>query len=383
MIKKWLHYFYVLSVIILITYVIIIFFYSKNNRIYINNVTFLYLKNQLIKSKQKELEIFKQLLNNEFKLLKSKTKDYEIEKIKEKIKTIKEIINTLSLINKGNFFIFINNYLSKINLNFKLDVLNEKKEIIASTNLLNVGNKEKLKCDPFKNYGNCEINNNNFYYYVIYIPSLKVYLLAKKKFTYDLNQYYKTLLLTLKSFPDIIIPGVKGKMDNNHFYIFDKFKPLNLFFGVGINYKTLENFPKKFTKKTSQYLFKRFLELTFLMSLIMFIYLSLSTYILFKLKNISGKIEKESFYDKLTNLYNRKGLDKFYDQNKTLLILDLDNFKYINDTFGHKKGDEILIKFTKLLKEYFEGDIIGRWGGDEFIILTDKTKEKIKRIIEK
>lgn len=58
----------------------------------------------------------------------------------------------------------------------------------------------------------------------------------------------------------------------------------------------------------------------------------------------------------------------------------MDNFKYINDTFGHERGDEILIKFSKLLKKYFEDDIICRWGGDEFIVLTDKNKENIKKL---
>lgn len=382
MIKKWLYYFYILSIVVLIAYLIMIFLYFKENRKYVTNISSFYLEQQLIEEKYKELDIVKNVLKNEYNLLKNENKKHEIEKIKQKVRTLKDIIESFSLLNKKDFYIFINNYLSKTKLDFELNILNNKKEIIASTELYDIGEKKELKCDPFKNYGNCEIYNG-FYYYLTYLPNVKLYFVVKKKLSYDVNEFYKTIILTLKSFPDIIVPNIKGKMNHNYFYLFDEFKPLNLFFGIGIDYKKLENFPKKFTKETCEFLFHHYLKLTFFMSLVMLIYLLISTYIFFKLKNMSIQIEKENMYDKLTNLYNRKGLEKYYDENKTLLILDLDNFKYINDTFGHEKGDEILIKFTKLLKEYFEGDVIGRWGGDEFIVLTNKTKEKVKRIIEK
>lgn len=79
--------------------------------------------------------------------------------------------------------------------------------------------------------------------------------------------------------------------------------------------------------------------------------------------------------DSLTALYNRtyfvekvKNLllntfDQFY-----MLFIDIDNFKTINDTLGHKTGDELLVTFAKTLVETFKGQIISRYGGDEFVV---------------
>lgn len=61
-----------------------------------------------------------------------------------------------------------------------MDILNNKKEIMASTELFDIREKKALKCNPFKNYGSCEVDNNRFYYYVVYMPNIKAYLVAKK-----------------------------------------------------------------------------------------------------------------------------------------------------------------------------------------------------------
>ena len=98
-----------------------------------------------------------------------------------------------------------------------------------------------------------------------------------------------------------------------------------------------------------------------------------------------NEFKQKARFDKLTNLYNREGFETEFKKVKygTLLILDLDNFKYINDTFGHEKGDEILKEFAWQLNKYFKEDLIGRWGGDEFLIATNKDKKLIKEIAEK
>ena len=87
-----------------------------------------------------------------------------------------------------------------------------------------------------------------------------------------------------------------------------------------------------------------------------------------------------SLVDELTGLYNRRGFMALAQQQlKTanrvkkgifLLFTDLDNMKWINDTLGHREGDQALIEIAQALKETFrESDVIARVGGDEFAVL--------------
>jgi len=382
MIKKWLYIFYISSIFVLLIYLILIFFYSKKEREYIFNKNLVIIEKFLIHEKEKEINTIKKILENEYNTLLKNYKKHQIEKIKKELTSLEKILEIISIVDKKSFFILINNLFEKYNFHFDVMIVN-KEIVVASNNFIQIGKKIKLKCNPFKNYGSCEIVNNNYFYYVKYIPSLKNYLIVKSTIPSPKKEYFKSLIFTLKSIPDIIVPKIKGKMDVNHFYIFEEFKPLKLFFGVGISYKELKNYPKEFVKEMDDFLFYNYLKLIILMSGIMITYLTISTFLFFKIKGIGFQIEKETMIDKATNLLNRKGIDKYFREDKTLLLIDLDNFKYINDTFGHKKGDETLVYVANLLKEYFKGDIIGRWGGDEFIIFTNKSHEKIKRIVNK
>ncbi|MYL35163.1 EAL domain-containing protein [Pontibacillus yanchengensis] len=95
------------------------------------------------------------------------------------------------------------------------------------------------------------------------------------------------------------------------------------------------------------------------------------------------KLNYMAYHDKLTGLANRdllaERLKKELDQNVfgAILFLDLDRFKLINDTFGHDKGDELLIQVSNRLKQVCpEDSLIGRQGGDEFIILLSKVNKE-------
>lgn len=102
--------------------------------------------------------------------------------------------------------------------------------------------------------------------------------------------------------------------------------------------------------------------------------------------DITGKkqLEKLTITDSLTQINNRRYLDKKYklelDRAQryksifSIIILDIDLFKDVNDTYGHHIGDDILIQVAKLLNKNIRGtDILGRWGGEEFLIISPET----------
>ncbi len=95
-------------------------------------------------------------------------------------------------------------------------------------------------------------------------------------------------------------------------------------------------------------------------------------------------LEKLSVTDQLTGLKNRRYFDdhfaierkraKRYNKTLSLIMIDIDHFKKINDAYGHQVGDAVLQAFSRLLQENVrETDIISRWGGEEFIILLPAT----------
>lgn len=103
-------------------------------------------------------------------------------------------------------------------------------------------------------------------------------------------------------------------------------------------------------------------------------------------KYIAEKNEYKYFayHDHLTKIYNRQKFDelflkeienkKRYKDHISLLLIDIDHFKVVNDTYGHYIGDLTLIALTKLIsKDLRINDIFARWGGEEFIILLPRT----------
>lgn len=101
-----------------------------------------------------------------------------------------------------------------------------------------------------------------------------------------------------------------------------------------------------------------------------------------ELKNL--ELERLSITDKLTNIYNRIKLDKTvfeqinlakrYKQEFAIMIIDIDYFKKVNDTFGHQIGDTTLVEIANILKTNVrESDTVGRWGGEEFVIICPHT----------
>jgi len=110
-------------------------------------------------------------------------------------------------------------------------------------------------------------------------------------------------------------------------------------------------------------------------------------------KFISSKDMEAEYYDQLyqfsirdglTGLYNRKSFDdkldsefsrcKRYGHSMSLVMIDIDHFKPVNDTYGHLAGDAVLTNLSKLFGRYFRSvDFIARYGGEEFVIILPET----------
>jgi len=120
-----------------------------------------------------------------------------------------------------------------------------------------------------------------------------------------------------------------------------------------------------------------------------------------RIKIQQKQLEQMAYYDPLTDLPNRRLLEKLikreyssmqrYGYETVVIILDIDNFKQINDTYGHPVGDNILRQLSELLKNNVrESDTVFRFGGEEFIILMPKTSvkegnilaERLRKLIE-
>ncbi|MRS17032.1 diguanylate cyclase [Enterobacteriaceae bacterium RIT691] len=94
---------------------------------------------------------------------------------------------------------------------------------------------------------------------------------------------------------------------------------------------------------------------------------------------LSKKLQRQSDEDPLTRLFNRRAFDTLagellqqanQDSPAWLIMMDVDRFKSINDTWGHPVGDQVLIKLAVTLKKYSRpGDVIGRLGGEEFAVM--------------
>jgi len=117
--------------------------------------------------------------------------------------------------------------------------------------------------------------------------------------------------------------------------------------------------------------------------------------------NIKKELEKRANFDTLTRIFNRSRFEFFlnkeiekasrYKTMFSLIMFDIDHFKSINDTYGHGRGDSVLVELSSLvLLHTRDVDIFARWGGEEFMIIsqtnilqTEMFSQKLRMVVEK
>jgi diguanylate cyclase (GGDEF)-like protein len=106
-----------------------------------------------------------------------------------------------------------------------------------------------------------------------------------------------------------------------------------------------------------------------------------------KVQKRTAELEMISITDRLTGLYNRHKIDSVlenefrrsdrFSNSFSLILIDIDDFKSVNDSFGHQIGDKVLVEMAKLILSCIRSiDIIGRWGGEEFLVIAPQTDTK-------
>ncbi len=114
------------------------------------------------------------------------------------------------------------------------------------------------------------------------------------------------------------------------------------------------------------------------------------------IKSIEFNEEKiKGIYDPLTRVYQKRHLydaidnelqnARVFNQPTSIILLDIDNFKFVNDSYGHLVGDEVLKKYVNLIVEHIKQNapknkyVVGRYGGEEFVVLSKNSSEKSAR----
>ena len=221
------------------------------------------------------------------------------------------------------------------------------------------------------------------------------------KITYGDNffEFYKekTLLggASLKNVRQDFTSGTDGlmKMRNGNDYKSDQYLAYT---NLGMNdWMICYVIPVSEAQKS--YAFIQRYEMIFTVGFILMVFV-LFLYVLYRNKSANERLLYAAQTDGLTGAYNKRSTEEKINEilrtnpgeTDTFVIMDVDHFKEVNDTYGHITGDSVLSQFGHLLQNHFrEGDVVGRIGGDEFVVLMRKTEMKegavarIQSLVEK
>jgi diguanylate cyclase (GGDEF)-like protein len=132
----------------------------------------------------------------------------------------------------------------------------------------------------------------------------------------------------------------------------------------------------------------------FYLANIVYIVILFFTRYLFKVYMELEVAKRNAYLDFLTGIANRHQIDIWLDQqiaiandskeSFSIIFFDLDHFKMINDRFGHKVGDSVLVELVQLIRSHLtQKEYFGRWGGEEFIIITERSRNPANELAER
>ena len=319
-----------------------------------------------------------------FDYVRAKTYDKAYEMIKNgEIDIIIGVVNDYSIADKYDFM------LTKVYLDFQvLKVVNneknknEDKEIIA----LPIGH------DPINLTDECEIK-----YYSNIEECLRAVdegiVTSTYGNSYSISNYsavghYNNIKVIYTGEEIKVSVGISNKMDSYARDILNKAV-------YSLSDEDIENIAQKnilnikHSSSIKDFFYTNLVLCLTIISIVMIIIFIL-IYIIFKMRLNKIKEDKQRLFEKtqidsLTGVYNREACEKLvmeYLKEKDVslycafIIIDIDYFKQINDRLGHKIGDDLLVHFSKILKESFsDKDIVSRLGGDEFIVFIKDIEE--------
>lgn len=333
------------------------------------------------------MNLIEQKANIKFDFVRAKSYEEAYEMIKDdKVDVIIGAINDYTIADKNDFI------LTKAYLNFELlkvvnkeESISKEKPIIAlpiGHGYINLKGDYEIKyydtieeCLTAVNNGRADITYGNSY-------SISNYIAVG---------YYNNLTIISNGDTTEVAIGISERLDGNITNILHKTV-------YSLSDSDIENVIQKNTLniKHSISIRQLFYENLGIFMIIILI-ITILIYIIIKMRFDKIKEAKKRLYEKtqidsLTGIYNREACEqlvtnyleeKEYFSYYAFIIIDIDCFKQVNDRFGHKIGDNLLIEFSELLRKSFsENDVISRLGGDEFIIFVRDINEEDKKNIE-
>ncbi len=250
-----------------------------------------------------------------------------------------------------------------------------------------------------------EINNNTAYLFMMNnnVIDTKVFQDEKNNYMKTAFEQYSIDKHTLNNNMGIALEDILALNKKISYYVSEKLKTEDDFAvhtfldrapnkNIVVTFLAVRNFEKKKVAYMVGYNYsgtidiieKRSSQILVLLSILNFLVMLLF-FILFRKETKKAELaSQEAIKDSLTGILNRRGFDNLlcykmsvarrYNLALSVVFFDIDNFKKINDNFGHDVGDMALKELSELIRTHIrESDILARWGGEEFILLLPKT----------